>query len=531
MGAGWGFLHSISELYRSRLHPSVIFTSFFVVFQVTFRIVCIDNQFKAGQAQTFVQNLSPPEYSLSMDNNGAQTKPYTMVTDRAEQLTGTALVTVRIIDENDCTPEFSKPLYTFSEEENVPSFSKQSGNGKSEGKPIGILQASDRDVNANLTYKLLTNPLDAFQLDSKTGVLYIVRPFDREAFLTSTYEGIEVKRVHGSNDSTVIAHLSAIVSDGKHTAETQVQVTITDVNDCPPVFEKTTYEFFVEENRRPLNGMPIGEVVAHDADAGLNGKIIYRIQPAADMGGMNATKRPRDYNPIRHFKIDPNTGSIYALRPLDREQYAHHVFHVVAVDTSGSPLYQKTASGKPNQFTATATVTVIVNDENDNAPSITFPVSHTTLRVKAGTPAGQQVFTVTATDPDAGENGTVRYTLKQSTPPIPDHGKDSKGGTNSLFSIDDQTGIVLLLDKLPSAPSKYLLTIGAHDLGSVIQRNTSVTAIIHVMPVSIHVHQFSRVFFPGSASLLGSWRLFASGPPASSMKNENRQKGGRTEAK
>lgn len=447
----------------------------------------MDNVYKNGQTQTFVQDLSPPNFGLpSAGASPSGGKQFTIVTDRAKQLTGVAMVSVRILDENDCAPEFTQTLYQFAEEENVPDFSKQPAS-KTEGKAIGSILAKDRDLDPVLTYSLLTNPQDAFSIDAKTGTLYIVRPFDREAFLSSTYEGIEVKRSQATNESTVIAHLRAQVSDGKHTAETKIQVTITDVNDCPPIFEKTNYEFFVEENRRPQNGNPIGVVKAHDSDVGLNGKIVYNIQPIIDSDLNDSTASiPRDYNPTRHFKIDPNTGAIHTLRPLDREQYVHHVFHVLAIDTSGSPLYQHSLGGRKMQFTATATVTVIVNDENDNAPTITFPASHTTLRVEVGAPAGQQIFTVTATDPDAAENGTVRYSLRQSTPLVSESRSNEEGSSkeNSIFSIDEQTGIVLLTEKLPNIPMKYLLTIGAHDLGSVVQRNTSIAAIIHVVAVS-----------------------------------------------
>ncbi|VDD80718.1 unnamed protein product [Mesocestoides corti] len=467
--------------------------------QVNFHIICVDNVFKTGQEQAFVQDLSPRDSGVLSGDDGTGSKPFTVVSDRAKQLTGTTLVSVRVLDENDCAPEFSQSLYTFSEEENVPDFANQPV-AKGEGKSIGIIQAHDRDLNSMLTYTLLSVPQDAFQIDPQSGNLYIVRPFDREAFLTSSYEGVEVRRDPATNESIVVAHFLARVSDGKHSADTKIQVTIADVNDCPPVFEKNTYEFFVDENHRSLNGHPIGNVKAHDSDAGLKGKIIYRLQPVSDQMFSNSTNYLRDYNPNRHFKVDPNTGSISTLRPLDRERHIHHIFHVVAVDASGSPLYQKAINEKKGQFTATATVTVIVNDENDNAPSITFPAPHATLRVEAGTPAGQQIFTVTATDPDAAENGTVRYSLWQSTPPMAELRSQEAGAKSTIFAIDEQTGIVMLTEKLPSIPKKYLLTIGAHDLGGVIQRNTSITAIIHVMSRSNL--DISKSYGPDSRALI-----------------------------
>ncbi|VDN36502.1 unnamed protein product, partial [Dibothriocephalus latus] len=207
---------------------------------ITFRVLCVDNFVKNGQLQTFVENLQPPESVTKQQSEGAAFgtsflsrhpgAPYTVVTDRAKRLTGTATVSVRILDENDCVPEFTQSLYSFSVDENVPEFSKHSSVKKlSEpvaGHPIGTIRAVDRDLNSRLTYQLQSNPLDAFALDAQTGVLSVV---------------------------------------------------ILDVNDCPPVFERSNYEFYVQENERPSPNQPVGRVLARDADAGFNGRILYRL--------------------------------------------------------------------------------------------------------------------------------------------------------------------------------------------------------------------------------------------------------------
>nr|VZI50103.1 unnamed protein product [Spirometra erinaceieuropaei] len=448
---------------------------------------------------------------------------------KAKRLTGTASVSVRILDENDCVPEFTQSLYSFSVDENVPEFSKHSARKVGDtvaGHAIGTIRAVDRDLNSRLTYQLQSNPLEAFALDAQTGILTVVRPFDREALFSSTHEGVEIRKPKETaggtgNESIVVVHLSASVSDGLHSANTRIQVVILDVNDCAPVFERSNYEFYVQENERPSTNQPVGRVLARDADAGFNGRILYRLDAVGHMGdkmAANGSKLARDYNPIRFFKIDRETGTLHILRPLDREQYSHHLFYVLAIDTSNKAHYQvhplsgesmwprgqyhgqQVQQKQSNQFTATATVTVIVNDVNDNAPTISFPTPHSTLAVEAGAPAGQHIFTVAASDPDLGENSTIRFTLRQSALTV--SGPDSVlsvgsktatevadslppsakpgGSSPSVFSIDEHAGIVFLTDKLPNKAAKHLLIIGAHDLGSV-QKNTSVAAIINVV--------------------------------------------------
>ena len=54
----------------------------------------------------------------------------------------------------------------------------------------------------------------------------------------------------------------------------QVQITITDVNDNAPVFEK--YPFFVDVPGYVQPGRHLTQVSATDKDEGINSEIIYR---------------------------------------------------------------------------------------------------------------------------------------------------------------------------------------------------------------------------------------------------------------
>ena len=64
-------------------------------------------------------------------------------------------------------------------------------------------------------------------------------------------------------------------SDGVQTSSTRVIITVTDVNDSPPVFDKSLYTFDVPEDTAV--GTTLGRVEAVDEDEGVNGEVFYTI--------------------------------------------------------------------------------------------------------------------------------------------------------------------------------------------------------------------------------------------------------------
>ena len=91
---------------------------------------------------------------------------------------------------------------------------------------------------------------------------------------------------------------------------------VTDVNDNPPVFQQSTYNFTVAEESNV--GLIIGIVSASDRDSGQNALLTYRIISAMPNGSF--------------FTINNQTGEISILSSLDREQYSQHELVVVAMD-------------------------------------------------------------------------------------------------------------------------------------------------------------------------------------------------------
>lgn len=86
-------------------------------------------------------------------------------------------------------------------------------------------------------------------------------------------------------------------------ASAPVKVTIEDVNDHEPVFNKSSYSFTVSEGAA-LRGK-VGAVYATDMDSGPRGRVVYSIT---------------DGNVGKAFAIDGNTGQCYlSCSTQDRE--------------------------------------------------------------------------------------------------------------------------------------------------------------------------------------------------------------------
>ena len=85
---------------------------------------------------------------------------------------------------------------------------------------------------------------------------------------------------------------------------------------------------------------------------------------------------------------------------LDRELASVHHMEVEAVDNCIPSLTSSTA------------VTVMVLDENDNAPVVIQPLQKV-ISVREKQPIGTVVAQIVAADPDQDENATLQYDFKK----------------------------------------------------------------------------------------------------------------------
>ncbi|KAF5405081.1 Protocadherin-11 Y-linked [Paragonimus heterotremus] len=482
--------------------------------EVSFHIICVDNP--SSTVTTYMNQFGAyPTQTASHNYNAGG------LSGAPVQLTGTSAVRVIVADENDNPPVFLRNQYTFALDEVDGSIMGSSFLTEFK-KFVGQVTASDPDPTSKLAYLLDSSSDDTFSIDKETGKLYSKRPFDREQLVQlsrstgqPTINGVQVKV---EPDGSVYLVPTVTVTDGLHNVSTSVRVLIQDVNDNVPVFAKLNYEFTVPENEQPVQSSTVGVVEAQDADVGWNAQITYRLLDIHEQSSERFKKDLFDHQrlPSRScFTVSSKSGQLRLLRKLDREQQTHHIFYVLAIDNP-----KEESSDMPWKFrdtamtdslrtvwvshTATATVTIIVADVNDNAPKITHPPSHGVVNVEAGTLAGHNLFTVVAEDPDAGENGTVRYTLALATfervrqsstsgdnssvdqPQAALLGANEETHQRSLFSIDETTGMVFAVEKLAEQTATYLLVIGAHDLGKPEQRRVTSTVTVRIQNSQLH---------------------------------------------
>ncbi|XP_060751260.1 protocadherin beta-16-like isoform X41 [Tachysurus vachellii] len=176
-----------------------------------------------------------------------------------------------------------------------------------------------------------------------------------------------------------------------------IHLTVSDVNDNPPVFEQQSYTAYVMENNKP--GTSISSVTARDPDWRQNGTVLYSLVSSE----INAL-------PVTSFlSINSDTGVIQAVRSFDYEKFRNFKVQVVARDNGSPPL------------SSNVTVSVFISDENDNSPQILYPApegkSLMTEMVPKASLSGSLVSKVIAVDADSGQNAWLSYQIVKSTDP------------------------------------------------------------------------------------------------------------------
>uniref|UniRef100_A0A8D8VR67 Protocadherin-like wing polarity protein stan n=1 Tax=Cacopsylla melanoneura TaxID=428564 RepID=A0A8D8VR67_9HEMI len=266
----------------------------------------------------------------------------------------TATVYVNVTDANNYPPVFENAPYSASVFEDAPI-----------GTTVLIVTATDGDVgqNAHITYTLTSNGGDGseFAMNSQTGAIVTTKPLDRETLsgylLTVT-----------AKDGGVPA-----LSD-----TTDVEISVTDVNDNAPVFSKPSYAGTISEDA--LVGTSVLQISATDQDMGLNGRVRYALASGVDA-----------------FAIDPTTGVIRSAKQLDRESTAYYDIIALGIDR-----------GTPG-LTSEVPVSIRVLDINDSPPS--FDTDKIVLYVAENSPVGSSVGEILAHDPDEGPNAVVQYSI------------------------------------------------------------------------------------------------------------------------
>ena len=361
---------------------------------------------------------------------------------------------------------------------------------------IQLPMATDSDSPANgvVRYELSQPPavnetcfrLEYVDLSSQSEPqlrLVVVQPLDRE------------------HVTLYSLNITAVDGGGKCSAAIFVDVHIDDVNDNAPRFERRVYIGHVTEGRVTEGhvteghvteggdlsawsdtSLPIVRVRASDSDSGENGHVTYRLQASlshsADL-----------------FAINQQTGDVTLITGatdiLDRESVSQYVVVVLAVD-----------GGLPTALTSSATLVVLVDDVNDNAPQISveaFTPDEGAPRVAESAEVGSFVALVSVIDPDAtGDNSNVSCSLGATTTSAlsSSTGGATAADTKRIFSIIELPPAkykMITSDALDYETSRrHDVIIICHDHGLPNPLSSTVALTIDVADVNDNDPQFTN---------------------------------------
>ncbi|XP_012862492.1 protocadherin Fat 4 [Echinops telfairi] len=350
-----------------------------------------------------------PSYNLTVsvsDNYGAPSA------SAVQGRSSVASLVIFVNDINDHPPVFTQQVCRVNLSEEAPPGSYVSGVSATDG---------DSGLNANLRYSIVSgNGLGWFHISEHSGLV-----------TTGAAGGLDRELA-----SQIVLNISAR-DQGVHpkVSYAQLVVTLLDVNDEKPVFSQPEgYAVSVVENAP--TGTELLVLGATDGDLGDNGTVRFSLQEAE--------------TDKRSFRLDPVSGRLSTISSLDREEQAFYSLLVLATDL-----------GSPPQSSMTH-INVTLLDLNDNSP-VFYPVQYF-AHIQENEPGGSYITTVSATDPDLGSNGTVKYSIS--------------AGDRSRFQVNALSGVIstrMALDR--EEKTAYQLQIVATDGGNLQSPNQAIVTI------------------------------------------------------
>ncbi|XP_023802284.1 protocadherin gamma-B2-like, partial [Cyanistes caeruleus] len=225
-----------------------------------------------------------------------------------------------------------------------------------------------------------------------------------------------------------------------------VSVTIQDINDNEPQFDREFVTIEIIESTLPGTRFPLGS--GRDPDIGANSLQNYELTPNPFFSLL-----------VRESPDGTKHAELVLEKALDREKQRNHHLILTAVD-GGDPVRSGTAQIKIN-----------VTDANDNPPVFTKEIY--TVRLMENLPEGSLAFQVKATDSDEGTNAEITYSFS-----------DIAKNILKLFTLDPRTGDVRVTGPLDYEERKYYeVSVESKDGGGLTAH-----AKVHIDIIDVNDH-------------------------------------------
>uniref|UniRef100_A0A3Q1CX16 Cadherin domain-containing protein n=1 Tax=Amphiprion ocellaris TaxID=80972 RepID=A0A3Q1CX16_AMPOC len=336
-------------------------------------------------------------------------------------------VTVEILDVNDHAPTFKNKVINLEISESATV-----------GSHFDLESAYDPDAGIHGLQNYVLSPNDNFALKqhsnadgTRFAVMILQKPLDREL------------KPHLS--------LKLIAVDGgtpQRSGTVNIEITVLDANDNPPVFNQSLYKATVAENA-PL-GTYITTVNASDADSGSNGLVTYTF---SNVKGKSAEK----------FEIDSVSGRITVVGNIDFEKDKKFEIRVIAKDQGG--------------LSDATKVVIDVVDINDNAPIINI-MSFSNM-ISEDVPPGTTIAVFNVKDADSERNGQITCSLDSSLP------------FKIQSSLTDYYNLLSHVAFDRETKHEYNITITATDSGSP-PLSTKTTLHVKISDVNDNAPRFTK---------------------------------------
>ncbi|KAF0884172.1 CADH1 protein, partial [Crocuta crocuta] len=367
------------------------------------------------------------------------------VSSNGEAIEDPMEIVITVTDQNDNKPEFTQQVFEGS----VPE-------GALPGTSVMQVTATDADddentYNAAIAYTILSQepPLPEsamFTINRETGVISVVTTgLDRES--VPTY--------------TLVVQAADLQGEGLSTTATAV-ITVTDINDNPPIFKPTTYHGQVPENEANVE-ITVLKVTDTDVPNTPAWQAVYTILNNKDDQFVVTTDPVTNDGILKTAKVCIVPGQMqkltsWQLPGLDFEAKRQYILYVTV---------ENVAPFEVILSTSTATVTVDVEDVNE-APIFVPPVKEVHIPEDFG--VGLEITSYTAEDPDKFMEQRISYRIWRDAA--------------NWLEINPETGAIFTRAELDREDSEhvknstYTALIIATDNGSPLATGTGTLLLI-----------------------------------------------------